>query len=436
MIGAFLFDLDGVLVKTKDLHFEALNLALKRIGQEYVISYQEHLDIYDGLPTKEKLKLLTAYKDFPIEKYDEVYKIKQSSTSKLLDQILPDPRLRKTLVNVSENGFKIGIVSNSIKTTIEKVCSRLGISDLIDVMISTEEVAKPKPSPDGYIRAMEYFGLSSDQVIIFEDSLVGQRAALSSGGRLAPVDSPDILDSVVNRVILSAKAKRNIVVPMAGNGSRFLSAGYKDPKPMINIFGQTMISHVIQNIKIPGLYTFIVQNKHVESYRIDRTLSYLSPGCKVIHVSSVTPGAAVSVLMAKSIIDNEEELVIANSDQLVELSWDFGYDDGAILLFESTEPKWSFAKVDNGIVTEVAEKEAISNYATCGIYLWKFGKDYVSYATSMVDNNDTVNNEFYVCPAYNYAIRDNKVISPIFVDKMIGLGTPEDLESYIRRSLD
>ena len=107
--------------------------------------------------------------------------------------------------------------------------------------------------------------------------------------------------------------------------------------------------------------------------------------------------------------------------------------DGGILTFKSIHPKWSYAKIDDtGFVQEVAEKKPISDQATVGVYYWRRGSDYVKYAEKMIESNDRVNGEFYVCPVFNYAIADGKKIKTIGVEKMWGIGTPEDLEVYLR----
>ena len=106
--------------------------------------------------------------------------------------------------------------------------------------------------------------------------------------------------------------------------------------------------------------------------------------------------------------------------------------DGGIVTFKATHPKWSFAKVnDDGLVTEVAEKNPISDNATVGYYYWKHGSDFVKYAEDMIEKDIRVNNEFYVCPVFNQAIEDNKQVRVYDVKGMWGLGTPEDLEYYI-----
>ena len=156
-------------------------------------------------------------------------------------------------------------------------------------------------------------------------------------------------------------------------------------------------------------------------------------------MDGITEGAACTTLLAKEFIDNDEPLILANSDQYVEwVSNEFMYSmvaddiDGGILSFEATHPKWSYAKLDDdGFVCEVAEKKPISNIATVGIYYWKHGGDYVRYAEDMISKDIRFNNEFYVCPVYNQAIEDNKKIKIFGIEKMWGLGTPEDLNTYL-----
>jgi dTDP-glucose pyrophosphorylase len=233
--------------------------------------------------------------------------------------------------------------------------------------------------------------------------------------------------------------KLNVLIPMAGAGSRFEQAGYTFPKPLIEIRNKPMIQVVVDNLNIKANYIYIVQKKHREKYNLDTLLNLLTPNCRIVEVDNLTEGAACTALLAKEFIDNDAPLFFANSDQFVE--WDsneFMYKmnetnaDGGIVTFEATHPKWSFAKIDDkGLVTEVAEKNPISNIATVGYYYWKHGSDFVKYAEQMIDKNIRVNNEFYVCPVFNEAVGDNKQIRTFNVDGMWGLGTPEDLKYYL-----
>jgi dTDP-glucose pyrophosphorylase len=233
--------------------------------------------------------------------------------------------------------------------------------------------------------------------------------------------------------------KLNILIPMAGAGSRFQQAGYTFPKPLIEVNNKPMIQVVVENLNIDANYIYVVQKSHREKYNLDTMLSLITPGCKIIEVDVLTEGAACTALLSKKYINNDSPLFFANSDQFVE--WDsneFMYKmqesdcDGGIVTFKSTHPKWSFAKInDNGFVTEVAEKNPISDNATVGFYYWKHGCDFVKYAEQMIEKDIRVNNEFYVCPVYNQAIEDYKKIRIFESKKMWGLGTPEDLNFYL-----
>ena len=170
-----------------------------------------------------------------------------------------------------------------------------------------------------------------------------------------------------------------------------------------------------------------------------RKIKKENPNAKIVVCDKITEGAACTTLLARKFIDTDSPLLMANSDQIID--WDSGqvmYSfansniDGGILTFDSSHPKWSYAKVDkNNFVIEVAEKKPISNHATVGIYYWKKGSDYVKYADKMIKKNIRVNNEFYVCPVFNEAIYDKKRIIIDPVDEMHGLGTPDDLNNFL-----
>lgn len=234
----------------------------------------------------------------------------------------------------------------------------------------------------------------------------------------------------------------NVIIPMAGAGSRFEKAGYTFPKPLIEVNGKPMIQLVVDNLCFESNYCFIVQKEHREKYNLDSMLSLIVEKPNIISIDGVTEGAACTTLLAKKYIDNDNPLIIANSDQFIEWNTsEFMYKmqeqdvDAGILTFKSIHAKWSFVKLDDdGYVTEVAEKNPISDVATVGIYFWRKGSDYVKYAEQMIKKNKRFNNEFYVCPVFNEAIEDGKKIKTFDIEKMWGLGTPEDLEIFLNNS--
>lgn len=234
----------------------------------------------------------------------------------------------------------------------------------------------------------------------------------------------------------------NIVIPMAGLGSRFAKAGFDKPKPFIDVLGKPMIVRVLENLKYEGArYILIARKEHLikEKKLVDEIKNNFN--VEFIAINKLTEGTACTVLYARKYINNNTPLMIANSDQIVDINiGDFINDsfkrglDGSILTFIDKEenPKWSFAKLNNDLVVEVKEKETISEFATVGIYFFNEGKIFVESAIDMIIENDRVNNEFYTCPVYNYAIKNGVKIGIYNIDfsKMHGIGTPEDLEIF------
>jgi len=446
-----IFDLDGVLLDSKLLHFDSFNNALSCFDSKYIISFEEHLLYYDGLPTKEKLKLLSVKKGLPESLHQIIFNYKQQHFIELLKSIPKDNRLIKIFEVLKKDNVKIAVASNSIRDTVIQCLISLGINDYIDYYVSNEDVDNPKPHPEMFWKCMSKLGELPNTTIILEDSKIGRQAAISSGAKLVPINTTrDVNISIIQASLqeLTQNKKKsiwtdknlNILIPMAGHGSRFTNAGYTFPKPLIDVNGLPMIELVVRNINIDANYIYVVQKSHYDTYNLGLMLNSITPNCKIIKVEGVTEGAACTTLLAKHLIDNDSSLLICNSDQYVDWdSNDFMYSvansdiDGNILVFESHHPKWSYALVDqNQLVLEVAEKKVISNLATVGIYYWKKGSDYVKYAEEMISKNIRTNNEFYVCPVYNLAINDNKKIKTTLVKKMWGLGTPEDLDNFLR----
>jgi HAD superfamily hydrolase (TIGR01509 family) len=448
MIKLVIFDLDGVLVEAKNIHFEAFNKALG----EYAISWDEHLSIYDGLKTNQKLDMLYERKGLPKEQFTNIWNNKQKYTLEALSNLKKDEILYSTIQNLSLDGYKLAVCSNSIRKTVLTVLSKLGIIEFFDLILSNEDVKNSKPHPEIYWKAISEMSCLPEETLIIEDSPYGLLSASRSKSHILRVGSPkevtyinikNKINTIKENYNMKSPAwrdeKLNVLIPMAGAGSRFEQAGYTFPKPLIEVKNKPMIQVVVDNLNIKANYIYIVQKKHREKYNLDTLLNLLTPECKIVEVDGLTEGAACTALLAKEFIDNDAPLFFANSDQFVE--WDsneFMYKmnetdaDGGIVTFEATHPKWSFAKIDDkGLVTEVAEKNPISNIATVGYYYWKHGSDFVKYAEQMIDKNIRVNNEFYVCPVFNEAVGDNKQIRTFNVEGMWGLGTPEDLKYYL-----
>jgi len=451
MYKLVIFDLDGVLYDSKEIHFEALNIALEKVDKKLVISFDEHTNIYDGLTTKTKLDMLTQKKGLNKSDHKKIWKYKQDETQNLLNQIKPNKYLISILKELKSKNYLISCASNSINSTVMKVLSQLQIEDYFDFIVSNEDVVNPKPHPEMYWKSMVENNVLPSETLIVEDSPVGRKAAMMSGADFYFVNNSNEVDENLLEFVLNPSKnkekklqkyenkKLKVLIPMAGRGSRFSEKGYVFPKPLIEIKNKPMIQVVIENLNLDCEYIFIVQKEHIEKYNIDKMLNLIKPNSTIVEIDEITEGAACTTLLAEDFIDNDDPLIIANSDQFIlwnpnDVIYNFVNKnvDGGILTFNSTHPKWSYAKTDeNGRVVEVAEKNPISDNATVGVYFWKSGKDYVKYAKQMIDSDIRVNGEFYVCPVYNEAIQDNKNIIIHEIEKMWGIGTPEDLESFL-----
>jgi HAD superfamily hydrolase (TIGR01509 family) len=451
MNNLVIFDLDGVLIDSRDMHYDALNLALANVGKEYVINKEEHLSLYDGLPTSKKLTMLTEKKGLPVDKHQQIWEDKQSATLDIFSKLENDYELMHYFKQLKSHGYNIAVASNSIRNTVKLVLLKLGLLEFIDYYVSNEDVNRNKPFPEMYWKCMTACNAIPKNTVIFEDSHIGRQGAIDSGSTLIAIENRyDLNQEKINKVfkILSEKKltvvpwkseKMNVLIPMAGAGSRFASAGYTFPKPLIEVNGKPMIQVVIENLNIEANYTFVVRKEHYEKYSLQYLLTLIAPNCNIIQVDSLTEGSACTTLLAKEFINNDYPLLLANSDQFMQWNsneslYAFNADgiDAGILTFKATHPKWSYAKIgEDGFVSEVAEKKPISDNATVGVYYWNKGSDYVKYAEQMIEKNVRTNNEFYICPVFNEAIADGKKIRIKEIERMWGIGTPEDLNYFL-----
>ena len=236
----------------------------------------------------------------------------------------------------------------------------------------------------------------------------------------------------------------NVVIPMAGFGTRFPKEKYYLPKPLIDINGKPMITRAIESLDIDGQYYFVLRNddflKIIQDV-ISKTVK--SPIFKVI--DSKTEGPACSVLLLKDYINNDNELITANCDQIMEWNNKLFFHnvrlyDGAVVTYYSDTDKNSYVKLDRaGKVVKFAEKEVISNISLNGIHYWKKGNYFVNSTELMISANDRApNGEFYIAPSYNYMIDQGYDIGifHIPIEQHHAVGVPVDLERYIKYAKD
>jgi NDP-sugar pyrophosphorylase family protein len=346
--------------------------------------------------------------------------------------------------------YVMDAVDNRVAQTFEKkVVSRRAIAGLYYFREAGKflNAAKKVILNDVNVDGLFFISSAINQCILNGDDVMyttideRQYHSFYSPSRIAEFDSSPLgfaLRNGSNRI-----EDVNIIIPAAGEGSRFEKAGWKKPKPFIDVEGRPMLNHVIDNVVPHGSKaTLLLRKSHIQAHpNIVKNLE--SVGANIIPIENLTEGTACTVLLARKVFDNDSPMIVANSDQLVNFNVsDYVLDcinrglDGSILVFRdpSQDPKWSYAKVDGQeLVTEVAEKNAISDLATVGVYLFRRGRDFVSAAADMVAANDRVNGEFYTCPVYNYMIANGARIGvyEVAMEEMFGLGTPDDLERFL-----
>ncbi len=442
MIKAVIFDMDGVLVDADKWHFNALNVALQHSDIE-PISWQEHLTVYKGIPTRTKLQILTDRKGLPKELWPKIHASKQEVTEQIISAFCQPDLEKAEMMRLLKRRYSVVVCSNAVRHTVEVMLTRGGLMQHVDFYLSNEDVERAKPNPEIYLKAFAQLGLAPEECVIVEDSDVGKAAAQASGGVLCSVNDPaDVNYYRVMRTIRESD-RVNVVIPAAGQGKRFAEVGYQHPKPLIDVEGRPMLDWVLDNFRGVGRPVVLLQQRHIEQYCADYHVRDLAPDAEVVPVDGMTEGAACTVLKAEHLIDNGSELVLANSDQYVDIDIRAFVErmrargaDGGILTFRDDNPKWSYARADEtGRVSEVAEKVVISDQATVGIYYFRRGGDFVRHAHQMIDRDVRVNGEFYVCPVFNQLIEAGKAIYIDEIPKsaMHGLGTPDDLEAFLSR---
>lgn len=190
MIKAILFDMDGVLIDAKDWHYDALNRALEHFG--YTISRESHLSTFDGLPTRQKLQMLTSSRELPKGLHDFLNALKQSYTLEISYQrCKPVFNHQYALSRLKADGYQLAVCSNSVRQSIEAMMKLSALEPYLDLVISNEDVVNGKPDPEMYLKAMHSLACEPQECLILEDNEHGIQAAIASGGHLLKIGVPD-----------------------------------------------------------------------------------------------------------------------------------------------------------------------------------------------------------------------------------------------------
>lgn len=200
-IKAVIFDMDGVLIDAREWHYDSLNRALELFG--YSISRADHLSRYDGLPTKQKLAMLSEFNRFPRGLHKFVNELKQSYTLEIVyTHCKPVFTQERALSSLKSQGYQLAVASNSVRASVEAMMNKSNLDTYLDVMMSNEDVSKSKPDPEIYIKTMERLGVTPAQTLIVEDNENGIRAARASGAHVLVVADPTevTLENITNAI--------------------------------------------------------------------------------------------------------------------------------------------------------------------------------------------------------------------------------------------
>ena len=239
----------------------------------------------------------------------------------------------------------------------------------------------------------------------------------------------------------------HIIMPMAGEGSRFLKEGWTTPKPLIELKGIPLFIRAIGSVKIEGApmkYSFIVRQEHIEKYQIDKRILAILPDANVFYVDKTTRGAVETCLIAERAVSESDSIVVMDCDLefrskgyvdgikiILEQPVD-KVDGGMLVSFESDEPRYSYAEVDeNFVVKRTAEKEVISNHALCGAYFFSTSKGFLNAAHRLLDEPGFAKPEYYVSLLYNYLLAEGETVRLVTMEDYRSYGTPEELKRYL-----
>lgn len=425
-IKLIIFDLDGVLVDSKDMHYHTLNEAIRStVGPKYEITLHEHHHIYDGLSTRQKLQLMSRYKNLPPSTHDAIFQAKQERTMASIQQLPPAHRIRGELAQLKHAGFPIAVASNCIKASVKAFLEQLDLLDVVDAYYGNEDVAHPKPAPDLYQHVAKCFGVQPWECLVVEDSVKGFEAAIRAGVHLYKVkQSSDVhFQPLLDVTQQGFDPEVTIVIPLARPPQTFWLDGPDQlpsevPFGLMDLNGKPVWQWVLNSLRSePSLrrrWIFLVPESQRIKYALDSLLARLVDyePMKVIPVKHDQLGAVKTVLLAESELQNDRPLVIADGGHI--LGWVGLADalqrakDGAVTVFSSKDPLNSYVQVENALLTKIQEKECISETACTGLYLWKRASDFLEDAKQVLEQKRLIHGQYYLSTVVDWGIRSRR----------------------------
>ena len=445
-VDAVVFDLDGTLVETRELHSVALNDALREVaGEQYVITAAEHARSYDGLSTNQKLKKLNAEKNMPPELNKLVWERKQELTNEaVMRSVHPDARIINALRAIKAAGFPIGVASNCIRSSVNLILKCLGLYELVDLSVCNEDVERPKPHSDIYTLAAQCFGTIPERLLVVEDAPFGWQAARSAGCALLRVRSPSDVtaEAVLGEVALlnSSPPPTTVLIPLAASVPReHTGDGCTRPAhpAALDVRGEPAVRRVVESVvsrRHPQRFVFVVMGDALPDAVLYAAVDYAP--CTIVRLDAPTRGALETCLHAAYAVEKKAPLLVCDGGHVTH--WAPGDDvdflldtraDVGVSVVRPSPPDvaaLSYCTLkDVDIVTEVAEKMRISDTALSGLYWWRSAEDFLTDARDAVESS-----RFYVAQAVQSAVDQRRGVRAVFADAMHALKNAADVAAY------
>ena len=456
-IQLIVFDLDGVLVDSRDLHYEALNMAIaQEAGAQYVITRHEHEHVYDGLSTNQKLRLMTLAKELPIELHKPIWARKQALTDQLVaEQLKPTAHVTELLRTLKACGYPVAVASNCIASSVKNILTSIGLLHFVDARYSNEDVPYAKPSPDIYQKACASFGLQPCSVLVVEDSVKGFEAALRAGCHLLKVGGTHDVNcaNLFRRLqeVEAAPKPITVVIPLAGPSSQAWLDGPETPPCEVPVFltdvrGRSLLEWAVSSIRslrFPMRFIFVVKEEQARVLKLE-SLCVKAAGFEpttVVKLRSETLGALKTVLAARNLIPLDAPLLIFDGSHVVQWGSGASVDDmlstchdSAVTVFSSNDPRWSYVRTasNSRTVLELHEKIAVSNLACSGLYFSRRAADFMAAADAVVAKDVRTRGLFFVAPTYNEVIAQGSNVEACSVEQAWSLRSAAEAGSFAR----
>jgi len=456
-IELLITDLDGCLVDSKDLHYEALNRAIEQIaGPQYVISRPEHETMYDGLSTNQKLRLMTIHKDLPLDLHNTVWLKKQELTELMVrQQLKPDPQLLNSIKALKAAGYPLVVASNCIKQSVVNILDAIGVLPFVDAYFSNEDVADAKPAPDIYLKACAAFGVPPEAALVVEDSVKGFESCVRAGCHLFKVDGPaDVrADALLDRVasINQAVQPVTVVVPLAAGTQQFWISG-PDPEAVpdempsftADANGRPVLEWALRPLlrsRYELQFVFVVKESQLK-YRLASLLPRLVDyrPTKIVPVHGETLGSLQTVLLARGAIKPDAPLLLCTCSNVTQWLPGTSVDDmidapadAAVASVESNDPHCLYARLSSHsdmLVSEIHERLPVSNMACTGLYFWRSAATFLAAADKTVASKSARLIDFMVPMALNAAIRAGTVVKAVQVQRCWRVHTLADVAAF------